>query len=118
MSGYVSFPWTKVARCVVVFLATVPWSSVVAAAEGVAWPEGLQLHGFLSQGYVKTSDNRFFGPSDDSSWDFREIGANLSYQPRPDLLFAGQLLSRTAGEILVETEKDWDMFSILASCRF
>ncbi len=99
MNVYVSFPWTKIIRCVVIFLTAVLWGGVVAADEGFAWPEGLQLHGFLSQGYVKTSDNRFFGPSDDGSWDFREIGVNLSYQPRPDLLFAGQLLSRTAGEM-------------------
>ncbi len=79
----------------VVLLAVAP---AVAEEQGV-WPENLQLHGFLSQGYVKTSDNRFFGDSDEGSWDFREIGANLSYQPMPNLLFAGQLLSRTAGEL-------------------
>ena len=71
----------------------------LAADESSDWPEGLELHGFLSQGFVRTSDNRFFGPSDDGSWEFREIGANLSYQSRPDLLLAGQLLSRTAGEM-------------------
>ncbi len=79
----------------VVLLAVAP---AVADEQG-AWPENLQLHGFLSQGYVKTSDNKFFGDSDEGSWDFREIGANLSYQPMPNLLFAGQLLSRTAGEL-------------------
>lgn len=64
-------------------------------------PEHLQLHGFLSQGFVHTSANRFFGPSDrdPGSWEFRELGANLSYQPRPDLLLSAQVLSRTAGEM-------------------
>jgi hypothetical protein len=71
----------------------------MAENDGKGWPEDLQLHGFLSQGFVATSDNRFYGPSDDGSWEFREIGANLSYQPRPDLLLAGQLLSRTAGDM-------------------
>lgn len=67
--------------------------------EPPVWGENLQLHGFLSQGYVNTSDNNFFGDSKNGSWDLREIGVNLSYQARPSLLFSGQLLSRTAGEM-------------------
>lgn len=101
ISVCVSSLWSSVVRGgAITLLAVVPhWPDSVAADEGHAWPRALQLHGFLSQGYVKTSDNRFFGPSDDGSWEFREIGVNLSYQPEPDLLFAGQLLSRTAGEM-------------------
>jgi hypothetical protein len=71
--------------------------ALAPAVEG--WPEGLQLHGFLSQGFVYTSANRFFGPSERGSWELRELGINVSYQPRPELLFSGQLLSRTAGEM-------------------
>jgi len=99
MIVYVSFQWSKAMRCAAIFLMAVLWFGVAVADEDSAWPEELQLHGFLSQGFVKTSGNRFYGPSDDGSWDFREIGANLSYRPKPDLLFAGQLLSRTAGEM-------------------
>jgi len=86
-------------RCKLFLVLAVLGFGQVAAEEEMAWPEELQLHGFLSQGYVATSDNRFYGPSDDGSLDFREIGANISYQPRSDLLFAGQLLSRTAGDM-------------------
>jgi hypothetical protein len=75
------------------------WGSAVAASDESLLPEDLQIHGFLSQGYVKTSVNNFYGNSEDGSWDFREIGLNASYQLRPNLLFAGQLLSRTAGEM-------------------
>jgi hypothetical protein len=75
------------------------WGSTVAASDESLLPEDLQIHGFLSQGYVKTSANNFYGNSEEGSWDFREIGLNASYQLRPNLLFAGQLLSRTAGEM-------------------
>ncbi len=71
----------------------------ISMAEESSLPEELQIHGFLAQGYVKTSDNNFFGESKDGSWDFREIGLNASYQPLPNLLFSGQLLSRTAGDM-------------------
>ncbi len=53
----------------------------------------LQIHGFLTQGYVKTSDNSFFGNSEDGSTEFREIGVNLSYRISPKLMASGQLLS-------------------------
>ena len=78
------------------------FSVVLPAAAGGGGghlPDGVQVHGFLSQGFVKTSANRFFGPSEGGSWDLREIGVNASWQARPDLLFSGQLLSRTAGEM-------------------
>ena len=31
------------------------------------WTDDIQVHGFMSQGFVKTTDNRFFGDSDDGS---------------------------------------------------
>ncbi len=56
-----------------------------------------QFHGFLTQAYVKTDHNRFFGPSDQGSLEFTEIGVNASTRPLPQLLLSAQLLSRRAG---------------------
>lgn len=59
----------------------------------------LQVHGFLSQGYIKTDKNNVFGHSDGKgSMDFREIGLTASLRPLPKLQFSGQLLSRRAGK--------------------
>ncbi len=85
---------TRLALCGVL-LGTVH----TVAASGLESDGDFRLQGFLSQGFVQTSANRFFGPSDDGSWDFREIGLNASFHPRPDLLFSGQLLSRKAGDM-------------------
>lgn len=62
--------------------------------------KGIRVHGFLSQGYLKsTGNNDVFGNSSGSgSFDFRELGVNASYRPLPNLQFSGQLLSRSAGE--------------------
>lgn len=57
----------------------------------------VQLHGFASQAYISTSANKFFGPSDNGSFDFRELGVNLSWQAMSNLQFAGQVTSRKAG---------------------
>ncbi len=61
--------------------------------------DDVQLHGFLTQGFVKTDHNRFFGPSDKGSFEFTEIGLNASYRPLPSLLLTGQALSRRAGSL-------------------
>jgi len=62
-------------------------------------PASIQVHGFLSQGFIHTSDNQFFGHSDDSlSTDFRELGVNGSWNPLPDLQLAMQVVWRNAGQ--------------------
>ncbi|WP_417328908.1 hypothetical protein [Halomonas cupida] len=60
----------------------------------------LQVHGFLSQAYIVTDENNFFGTSSDGngSWDFTELGLNASIRPTENLLVAAQVLSRRAGE--------------------
>ncbi|RFC33443.1 MAG: hypothetical protein DID92_2727744906 [Candidatus Nitrotoga sp. SPKER] len=58
----------------------------------------LQLHGFLTQGLVTTSDNNFLGQSNKkASTDFREIGLNASLRPTSDLQLSAGLLSHKAG---------------------
>lgn len=57
-----------------------------------------QLHGALTQGIIHTSDNNFYGPSDDSaSLKFTEISFNGSARLLPNLRASGQALYRQAG---------------------
>jgi len=66
---------------------------------GFDFPENLQFHGFASQGYSLTSENNFFGHSQDNgSFDYTELGANASWLPFNHLQLSGQLLFRRAGE--------------------
>jgi hypothetical protein len=61
-------------------------------------PKSVQIHGFLSQGMTITSDNNFFGNSDDSvSFDFRELGLNGSWRIIPELQISAQVVYRDAG---------------------
>jgi len=70
--------------------------TVNANAQDLA--EGVQLHGFVSQGAAWTSHNQFGGNTPGRiGVDLHEIGANLSWQSAPDWLFSGQLVSRLAG---------------------
>ena len=56
------------------------WAQV---AIGDSWNDSLQVHGFVTQGFVHTTDNRFFGDSENGSFDFTELGVNLSYRATP-----------------------------------
>lgn len=59
----------------------------------------LQIHGFVSQGFVLSKGNNVNGSSKDSSGSlkYQEFGVNSSWRPRGDLLLAGQLASVRAG---------------------
>lgn len=84
-------------RLLLMILVLVP--PVLSAAGGLDWKNDLQIHGFFSQGYVKTTDNSFYGDSEDGSFDFRDIGLNASLRLSPRWLVSAQLLSRKAGKM-------------------
>jgi hypothetical protein len=61
----------------------------------------VQIHGFIGQGYVLTSDNGYYDPatSDGGSLDFREIGLNVVCRPEERLRLGIQLLSQDMGRL-------------------
>lgn len=87
-----------------------PWaivfalSPVVAAAQDlVAAPDvdplALQVHGFVSQGFLFTTDNNYLAESERGSFEFTEVGLNFT-QPLTDELRAGvQLFARDLGPL-------------------
>lgn len=81
------------ALCIFVFL------NVTERVRAIELNDDIQLHGFLTQGYFLTSDNRLFGTSDrGGSFDYTEAGLTGSWTPNSDLRFAAQVLFRRAGE--------------------
>ena len=86
-------------RAVTALLSVVILGVPTHAHSGEDVMDTLQMHGFLSQALVITDDNNFFGPSsqDEGSFEFTEIGLNVSLRPHQDVLLAAQMLSRRAG---------------------
>jgi hypothetical protein len=86
--------WSMVGILLVFFLGVV--SKQVLAVE---LTEEVQMHGFLTQEYFLTSDNRLFGASDSDggSLGLTEAGLNISWTLFTDLRLAGQVLFRRAG---------------------
>jgi len=56
----------------------------------------LQVHGSISQAWLVSDDNDLFGSSSKGggSYQYTELGANLSFRPHPGMLVATQVLSR------------------------
>ncbi|HYE34406.1 hypothetical protein [Methylocaldum sp.] len=63
------------------------------------WKDTFQYHGFISQNFVLTSENNFYGDSENGSFDFTEAGFNVSLRPLNRLSLAAQVLYRRAGEL-------------------
>lgn len=57
----------------------------------------LQFHGFLSQAYLLSNGNNFYGDSLRGSTDYREVALTSTWRATPTLNFSGQLISREAG---------------------
>lgn len=81
------------AAALALIAATAPMTS--AYADDTNW----QLHGVFTQGVTYTSDNNFYGASDDdASLKFTEVSLNASARLLPNLRASGQVLYRQAGE--------------------
>lgn len=66
------------------------------------------IAGFISQGFMYTSDNMFYGDTKKGSFQFNEIGININKRISPKMKTGIQLLSYTIGDIgKNEIEVDW-----------
>ena len=67
--------------------------------------EDIRWHGFFSQGITYTDENNFFGDSQNTSLDFRNIGFGGAWQAHDRLLFSAQAIYRDAGQTSPEGVK-------------
>lgn len=61
--------------------------------------DSVSIHGFVSQGYLKSSDNNFLVESDDGSFQFNEMGLNFGYDTGGNVKIGAQLFARDLGDI-------------------
>ena len=58
----------------------------------------IAIHGFVSQGFLRSSSNNYMGNSEKGNFDFNEVGINFSTHLRDDLRVGLQVLSRDMGK--------------------
>ncbi|MCP3890546.1 MAG: hypothetical protein GY702_16995 [Desulfobulbaceae bacterium] len=70
----------------------------------------LQVHGFLSQGYINSSDNNFLSDSINGTFEFTDVGLNANMSLTENLRIGGQLFYRNLGNYSEdEIVLDWGM---------
>jgi hypothetical protein len=71
-------------------------------------PEAVQVHGFVSQGFIKSTGNDYLASSKRGSFEFSEIGINFTSQLTDKLRFGVQLFAHDLGPIGNYSAKaDW-----------
>ena len=60
------------------FVVAIPCVATAAPRAGKA-QESTQIHGFVSQGFIKSTDNNYLGQSERGSFEFTEVGINFTY---------------------------------------
>jgi len=69
---------------------------------------GIDVHGFISQGYLKSSDNNFFADTEEGTTQFNEMGINFSADVTEKLRLGVQFFARDMGDIgNNEVRLDW-----------
>ncbi len=64
----------------------------------VSADQDVAIHGFVSQGYMKSSDNNFLADTDRGSFEFNEMGLNFSYDTGENVKVGAQLFARDLGD--------------------
>ncbi len=70
--------------------------------------KSVEIHGFVSQGYLRSCDNNYWGETDEGTFEFNEIGLNISTNLSDQLRLGLQIFSHDLGDYGDnELEIDW-----------
>ncbi len=73
-----------------------------------ALPRGVETHGFVSQGFIKTTSSNYLGPSERGSFEFTEAAINFTHSPTDDLRIGLQILVHDLGPLgNYQPQFDW-----------
>jgi len=68
----------------------------------------VDIHGFFSQGYLKSTGNNYLNQSKNGDWEFTEIGLNFGTSLTDDLRYGMQFYARQLGDLGgMKLEYDW-----------
>ncbi len=74
------------------------WSTVARAqSDAFANPNDLQVHAFISQGFIQSSGNNYLSYSQRGAFDYTEAAVNITANLTDNLRVGGQLFSRDLG---------------------
>ncbi len=83
---------------IMMFLITGLAVAQLTAGSPAAEDMGVNIHGFVSQGYLSTTENNFVTDSKDGTFEFNETGINFGRELTDNLRFGLQLFARDFGD--------------------
>ena len=87
-------PWKR--QTLLAWMLAVVLSPLPAVAQGLS--DEIQVHGLVSQGYMRSTDNNYLANTADGTFEFNEAIVNFSTQVSENLRVGLQLLSRDLGK--------------------
>jgi len=81
-----------------IFASIIGWGGMLEAVEFDIGNFTLGIHGFLSQGYLKSDHNNFLAETEKGTFEFREYGVNASSYLTDQLRVGAQLFGRDFGD--------------------
>jgi hypothetical protein len=82
----------------VIIASVVGWGSMASAVELDLGNFTLDIHGFLSQGYLQSDHNNFLAETEEGTFEFREYAVNASSNLTDQLRVGAQLFGRDFGD--------------------
>ncbi len=80
---------------IILILINFIWAGSVLAGQA----GDIDIHGFVSQGYLKSGDNNFLAKTEDGTFEFNEMGINFGTWPTADLHLGIQFFARDLGDM-------------------
>src|SRR4051794_10513728 len=74
-------------------------STRVRAQEAADSPPFVEIHGFVSQGFLVSSQNDYLAATKKGSFEMSEVGINFTKELTPDLRIGLQLFARDLGPL-------------------
>lgn len=59
----------------------------------------VDIHGFISQGYMRTDQNNYIADSEDGTFQYNEMGINFGHEPVDRLMIGIQFFARDLGDV-------------------
>lgn len=72
---------------------------ILTVMAGNSFAQDINIHGFVSQGYIQSSANQFLVQSTEGSYEFNEFAINATANPVPKLRVGAQFLGRDLGTV-------------------
>jgi hypothetical protein len=95
---------------IILMLCIVFTASSASAVEfgDISMGGDVDIHGFISQGYMKSTNNNFFAETEEGTSEFSEVGFNLGTDVSDKLHLGIQIFARKLGEFgKGDVEIDW-----------